>query len=177
MELPLYDSKVDSTRNAVVSKCEKFRYTLFRKWDDSKPLVMFIMLNPSTADAMYDDPTIRRCIGFAKSWGFGGLYVGNLFAYRATDPKNLLTCENIIGADNKYWLDKMASLCEYVVVAWGNSTIMNKLTKKISANYRPLKGIENLHFIEYSNDGTPKHPLYLKGDLKPKKVSEINFKI
>src|SRR3546814_16904510 len=63
---------------------------LWRIWDDTKPQCMFIMLNPSTADADLDDPTIRRCIGFAKSWGYGGLQVCNLFAYRSTEPRELL---------------------------------------------------------------------------------------
>ena len=76
---------------AVFSPCERYRYKLWRVWDPARPLgcVMFLMLNPSTATDTEDDPTIRRCIGYARSWGYGGLYVGNLFAYRATDPADL----------------------------------------------------------------------------------------
>ena len=69
-------------RNAELSACGKYRYRLSRIWDDKKPLVLFIMLNPSTADAEQDDPTIRRCIAFAKNWGYGGFMAGNLFAFR-----------------------------------------------------------------------------------------------
>ena len=71
----------ESTLNgAIISDCGKYRYQLWRKWDPSLPVVLFIMLNPSQADASEDDPTIRRCINYAKSWGYGGIYVGNLFA-------------------------------------------------------------------------------------------------
>ena len=89
-------NSVDSTsvknlnRGATFSKCKIYRYRLWRIWDAKKPTVLFIMLNPSTAGSTMDDPTIKRCIGFAKSWGYGGLYVGNLFAYRSTQPKGLL---------------------------------------------------------------------------------------
>ncbi len=161
--------KTDATQNAVISQCEKYRYTLYRAWDKSKPKVMFIMLNPSTADATFDDPTIRRCIGFAKSWGFGSLYVGNLFAYRATNPKSLFLTDNPIGENNKYWLDKMVSLSDKVVCAWGNSPILKRFQKtNKNDEYQPLLGYQNLHYIDLSNDGTPKHPLYLKGDLQLK---------
>jgi len=160
--------KVDVTRNAVISDCEKYRYTLYRKWDKSKPIIMFLMLNPSTADATFDDPTIRRCIGFAKSWGYGGLFVGNLFAYRATNPKSLFLTDNPIGKNNEEFIGTMARLSQKIVCAWGNSAIVKKLLKK-HPNYKPLLGLgNNTYYIDLSNDGTPKHPLYLKGDLELK---------
>ena len=76
-------------KSAEISPCGLYRYSLTRKWEAWKGTVNFIMLNPSTADAQEDDPTIRRCIGFAKAWGYGGIVVTNLFAYRATNPKEL----------------------------------------------------------------------------------------
>ena len=76
-------------KGAIISKDKKHRYRLWRIWDDSLPKALFIMLNPSTADVMLDDPTIRRCIGFAKSWGYGGIYVGNIFSLRSSNPKDL----------------------------------------------------------------------------------------
>lgn len=94
-------------KSAIISECGKYRYSLSRIWDENKANVLFIMLNPSTADGDVDDPTIRRCIGFAKSWGYGGIYVGNLFAYRATDPKELLKVENPIGFENIHHLMDM----------------------------------------------------------------------
>ncbi len=159
------------TRRAYISECEKYRYQLYRRWDESLPMVMFLMLNPSTADANIDDPTIRRCIAFARSWGFGGLYVGNLFAFRSTDPKEILKCEEPIGSDNSLHLKKMASKCELIVCAWGNSPIVDKLGKRFGSDYLPLKGLTNLRYLELSNDGTPKHPLYLKGDLIPQEFN------
>ncbi|GHX72979.1 hypothetical protein VCSRO16_3593 [Vibrio cholerae] len=69
---------------AELSKCRKYRYALWRTWDSDKPFAMFIGLNPSTADEKNDDPTLRRCINFAKSWGYGGVCMANLFAFRAT---------------------------------------------------------------------------------------------
>lgn len=161
------------SRSAVISDCEKYRYSLERKWDETKPRVMFLMLNPSTADANVDDATIRRCIGFAKNWGFGSLCVGNLFAYRSTNPKELLKTKEPMGILNKWHLDFMAKESEMIVCAWGNAPIVNKLGKKFGENYKPLKGIENLHYIDLSNDGTPKHPLYLKSELMPKKYEVV----
>lgn len=158
-------------KKALISNDKKYRYSLSRIWDDSKPSVMFIMLNPSTADSDVDDPTIRRCIGFAKSWGYGGIYVGNLFAYRSTDPKKLFNSDNPIGHHNKNWLDTMSIGCEKVVCAWGNSGIVKRLGDKFGTEYKPLKGIDNLYYIDLCNDGTPKHPLYLKSNLELKKYS------
>jgi len=161
MEIPLFES---TKKGGVLSECQTYRYRLWRIWDEVKPKVMFIMLNPSTADADIDDPTIRRCIGFAKSWGFGGLYVGNLFAYRSTQPNGLLEPDDAVGIDNNYHLQEMSKECEIAICAWGNSPILSKIKPK----HEPLKyvGIP-LHYIELSKNGTPKHPLYLKSELKP----------
>jgi hypothetical protein len=157
----------NETRSAVISEDRQYRYELRRTWDESKPKVLFIMLNPSTADANIDDPTIRRCIGFAKRWGFGGILVGNLFAYRATEPKALLSTDNPIGKDNIKHLQLMYNESEIIICAWGNSKIIDRLDRKIS-DYKPLSGIiGKLHYLELSNDGTPKHPLYLKSNLIP----------
>lgn len=156
-------SKLDIKKGAVISKCEKYRYQLWRIWDESLPAVMFVMLNPSTADADEDDPTIRRCIGFAKSWGYGGIYVGNLFAYRATNPKELLYQEEAEGGFNWPHLLTMEVKCDKIICAWGNYGIVKKLTYK---KYKPVLRSKS-HCLGISKDGAPKHPLYLKGDLKP----------
>lgn len=163
---------------AVLSDCKKFRYSLTRIWDDSKPRVLFIMLNPSTADAEKEDPTIRRCIGFAKDWGYGGLYVVNLFALRATNPKELLTAPFVVGVENEKWIRRMSSLAHLVVCAWGNSSIVSKLQKRLDPNWKPLSWINKpLHYLELSNDGTPKHPLYLPKNVTPKpyEVSRVSL--
>ncbi len=87
------------TRNAHLSICRRYRYALLRRWGEGKN-AMFIGLNPSTADETADDPTIRRCVSFAKAWGFGGLCMANLFAYRATNPADMLMQADPIGPDN-----------------------------------------------------------------------------
>ena len=159
--------------SAVISGCGKYRYSLTRIWDESKPKVMFIMLNPSTADASNDDPTIRRCIGFAKSWGFGGLYVCNLFAYRATDPKELLKVHNPFGDQNIWHTRKLSDEVDTIVCAWGNKPILKKILK----NQNPYKLLDfarlKLHYLELSKDETPKHPLYLRGDISPTQVAYV----
>lgn len=159
-------------KGAIISDCKKYRYSLWRTWDETKPKVLFIMLNPSTADENIDDPTIRRCISFAKDWGYGSLVVGNLFALRATDPKELLNSEDPMGCDNIVYLNKMYDECDLIVCAWGNSGIVNKICKKFK-EYEPLTNAPvDLSYIDLAKDGTPKHPLYLKKELKPKKFYE-----
>jgi hypothetical protein len=154
--------------SAVISDCQKYRYSLTRIWDARKPRVLFIMLNPSTADAEEDDPTIRRCIGFAKDWGYGGLSVVNLFAWRATKPRELLTAPFVVGVENEKWIRRMSSLADLVVCAWGNSSIVGKLQKRLDHTWKPLSWIDKpLYYLQLSNDGTPRHPLYLPKNLTP----------
>src|SRR5258708_39445492 len=104
---------------ADLSPDRLYRYTLRRTWDSTLPQILFIGLNPSTADAQRDDPTLRRCIGFARRWGYGQLVVGNLFAFRATRPTELRSCADPIGTDNDSWLQTLAASAGCVVVAWG----------------------------------------------------------
>ena len=92
------DNRIKS--EAMLSVDRKYRYVLTRTWDETLSNIMFVGLNPSTADETTDDPTIRRCINFAKSWGYGGLYMVNLFAYRSTNPNNIRIVDNPIGDDN-----------------------------------------------------------------------------
>lgn len=153
----LNKSKV--VKGAILSKCKTYRYSLWRIWNDEKPLVYFIMLNPSTADQNVDDKTIRRLIGFAGAWGFGGFYVGNLFGYRATDPDELKGAvywkKEIVGEENDAHLLNMAKSAETIVFAWGTKgTYMNR-DKKVMAMF------PKAYCIELSKDGIPKHPLYL----------------
>ena len=105
---------------AELSECRTYRYVLWRIWDNSKPKIMFIGLNPSTADENTDDNTITRCISFAKSWGYGGFYMTNLFAYRSKDKSQLYCVDNPIGIDNDEYIIKYANLSEKVIAAWGN---------------------------------------------------------
>jgi len=153
-------------KTAVISDDKKYRYYLERRWDINKGIVCFIMLNPSTADAEVDDPTIRRCVGFAKSWGYGGIIVVNLYALRSTDPKNLLTSEDPIGPGNIENLIRGHYRSRLTVCAWGNGKIVDKIQKRFPS-YKPLNKFTDLHYLDLSIDGTPKHPLYLKSCLTP----------
>jgi hypothetical protein len=117
-------------KGAVISECEKYRYALWRVWRKDKLKVMFVMLNPSTADSNKDDPTIRRCIDFAKSWGYGGIVIGNLFGLRATDPKELLNTDDPKGLHNDYWLRMLPELADQIICAWGNDGNLNNADKQ-----------------------------------------------
>jgi len=154
-------------KTAIISECKQYRYELTRTWDESMPKVLFIMLNPSTADADNDDPTIRRCIGFAKSWGYGGLIVCNLFAYRATNPKELLKCKDPVGISNIDHVSKACTNVEKVITAWGNYPIVDKLMKGKSAFRMLTHSLKKLHYIDISKTHCPKHPLYLSKELQP----------
>lgn len=152
-------------KNAVISKDGKYRYELSRIWDEKKGNVLIVMLNPSTADADKDDPTIRRCISFAKQWGYGGVYVGNLFAYRSASLKALLKARDPIGEDNEKHLKVMLKKTKETICAWGHGDIIDKIQRRIGHEHLPLVG--DLYAIDYNKDGVPKHPLYLKKNLTP----------
>ena len=151
-------------KGAILSSCKKHRLQLWREWDSNLPKVLFIMLNPSTADHKQDDPTLRRCIDYAKQWGYGGLYIGNLYSLRAADPKTLVKVSKFNHRDNYKHIVSIAQQCQLVVCAWGNYPIIKKLGTPLNI----LKQLnQKLHCIDLSKTGTPKHPLYLKKSLTP----------
>ena len=150
-------------RTACIDETGDYRYKLSRIWNSDEPMVMFIMLNPSTADANVDDPTIRRCIGFAKSWGYGGLWVGNLFALRSPHTEDLLLADDPVGSQNNAALNSMADCSDLVVAAWG--AFAAKFPAR-EAQVREMFG-PRLYCLATTKGGHPQHPLYLKGDLTP----------
>jgi hypothetical protein len=156
------DLKIES--GATFDSTGKYRFSLWRLWDISKPHVVFIMLNPSTANAETDDPTIRRCVNFAKTWGYGGLKVVNLFPLVSAYPKVLLIerhwvqeniAENII-------LDEVKG-AGIIVAAWGSFREAQERSLYI---LNMLDGYP-LYCLGVNKDGSPKHPLYIKGDVVP----------
>ena len=147
---------------AEFSDCRKYRYTLTRYWDETKPYAVFICLNPSTADETKDDPTVRRCINFSKAWGYGGFVMLNLFSFRATDPKVMKAEYEPIGKDNDVWIKHMADKAGIVIAAWGMHGAFLRRNEEI---LEMLNG--QLHCLALTKDGHPRHPLYLKKDLKP----------
>ena len=146
-------------KEAILSEDHKYRYQLSRIWDEELPSILFIMLNPSIADAKDDDPTIRRVVNFAKSWGYGGVYVGNLYAFRSTDPKGLRDIEDPVGEDNITHVQSLLPLVNKVIYAWGHN-------KNEPTWLREM--VDKPYCIDVSKKGLPKHPLYLKKDLQPK---------
>lgn len=169
---------------AEISECGAYRYALWRTVGgglDRDPedyrVVGFVMLNPSTADATVDDPTIRRCTGYAKRWGFDALYVVNLFAYRATHPNELLELlsrRDGWSADqhNDEAIEQMLTSCELVVGAWGASggNAAHFLGAKLLEKYPHMMA------LGLTQDGQPRHPLYMpkaidRRDLVPLKLT------
>ena len=127
------------------------------------------MLNPSTADANRDDPTIRRCIDFAQRWGYGGLLVGNLFAYRSTDPKGLLAADDPVGPENDRHLAHLAESCNIVVAAWGAVSRPDHLRR--ATEVREIVG-HKLYCLGMTTSGQPRHPLYVRSNVLPKPYAE-----
>lgn len=151
--------------DAKLSDCRTYRYALWRTWDESKPYAMFIGLNPSTADETEDDPTIRRCIAFAKDWGYGGLCMGNLFAFRATKPGDMMLVQDPVGPDNDRWLQNLAGNAGVIVAAWGNGGSYRGRSKEI------LSMFQNLMCLKQNQSGEPVHPLYQPSSAMPKAIA------
>jgi hypothetical protein len=156
---------------ATISDCGKYRFDLRRVWDVTTPPVLFVMLNPSTADASEDDPTIRRCVGFAKSWGRGGIVVVNLFALRATDPGELLEAYrrrvDPIGPDNDRHIRAWADRCPIRVAAWGAHPYALGRANYVRTLFSPHGWNLPLCHLGLTKGAHPRHPLYVKGDTKP----------
>lgn len=155
------ESSQQLSSGAVLSECRNYRYNLWRIWGPSQKRVMFIGLNPSTADESVDDRTIRRCIAFSKFWGYDGLFMTNLFAYRATKPKDMLRAIEPVGADCDRTLIETSQKVELVVAAWG----MHGGHAGRDNNVRKL--LPKLHYLALTKFGKPRHPLYLRSDLRP----------
>lgn len=152
-----------ATSGAVLSDCGRYRYTLTRRWAPGAPM-LFVMLNPSTADASMDDPTIRRCIGFAKREGCGALEVVNLFAFRATDPAALSTATDPIGPDNDRHIVEAAVRGGVIVAAWGASVPAALRTRPAQVGRLLRETRLRLWCLGMTSGGAPRHPLYVRGD-------------
>jgi hypothetical protein len=148
---------------AEFSACRKYRYALWRrwKWEGYAQQVMFIGLNPSTADESTNDPTIRRCIQFAKDWGYGGLLMLNAFALRATDPRDLKGVKDLVGPKNDEAFCYRRTQVGLIVAAWG--THCSKMREEQILHFigKPV------HCLGKTKAGHPKHPLYSRRDTQP----------
>jgi hypothetical protein len=161
----LFDKAVES--GATFSSCQRYRYRLWRTWDSSLQSMVCIGLNPSTADATNDDPTIRRVIGFAKFWGFGSLVMLNIFAYRATNPLVMLAAPEPVGPENDATILAEVSKASLILVAWGDS---GKTKGKVRAG-AVVKIIgdagKQALCLGMTRSGSPRHPLYVPADYQP----------
>ena len=167
VSLPYDTSQTEHGKaTAVFSADRRHRYWLVRTWDSSKPTVAFLMLNPSTADAFKLDPTVRRCWGYAKEWGYGSLVVVNIFGLRSTDPKMLYGHPDPIGHDNDTFIRHAAETSDMVVSGWGNHGSLNSRGAEVLSMFEDNADI-SLHALKITKQGNPSHPLYLRGDLIP----------
>ena len=144
----------------MFSRDRRYRYRLWRRWDRSRPVVAFVMLNPSTADARRDDPTIRRCMGFAERWGYGGIEVVNLFGLRASDPRTLRAARDPVGPRNDTHLRRAVRRARLVVAAWGADRAARSRERALSGRLSP-----RARCLGTTRSGAPRHPLYLRGDV------------
>ena len=161
------------TRSAIISECGTYRYSLTREWEQGDGAVLFIMLNPSTADGSQDDPTIRRCMGFAQAWGAKRLEVRNLFAYRATKPKDMIAAQkmsvDIVGPENAAGVLCSAASATKIVCAWGAQK---------EARYPGKRMINSLldaglvpWALRITSAGAPEHPLFVPASVEPARLS------
>jgi hypothetical protein len=175
---PRPDGIVADATLGMLDGQERYRYDLRRTWGGpGSPLVNFVMLNPSTADASEDDPTVRRCIGFARGWDFGGLAITNLFAWRATDPKGLKAAPDPVGPANDGFIAEWAGKAALVVCAWGAMSPLSSWAVEpppwdgVTRARRVLEILRGLGVkpkaLGLTAAGHPAHPLYLAGATRP----------
>jgi len=148
-------------RITILSPCRTYRYTLWREWLGGEGYALFIGLNPSTADEVEDDRTIRRCISFAQRWGYGALCMTNLFAFRTVSPEIMKAASDPVGPENNAHLVAAAAGASVVVAAWGVDGAFKGRDREVRAL------LPRLHYLQLTKDGHPSHPLYLPASLRP----------
>ncbi len=148
---------------AVFDASGMYRYSLWRAWYADHPRVGFVMLNPSTADEQRNDPTIRRCIEFARAWRFGSIEVVNLFAYKGTDMKELLKVDDPVGDENDFFIERAMERCSTVVAGWGTKGTLLGRDRQVM---QLLRCKQDVYCLGVTKDGHPRHPLYVRGDIR-----------
>ncbi|MFI5400343.1 MAG: DUF1643 domain-containing protein [SAR324 cluster bacterium] len=159
----------DMLRRARFSRCGRYRYALTRTWGYGGT-VAFVMLNPSTADGTRDDPTIRRCIGLARGWGYGGIEVVNLFAWRATQPRDLRRAAAPEGASNRRALWAAIRRAEAVVLAWGNGGGWRDAGARLLRRLGSERPGQDLACLGWTRRGHPRHVLYVRKDVQRRPI-------
>ena len=159
---------IASDSGAVFSRCRRWRYLLWRRWDAARPAANFLMLNPSTADEFRLDPSCTRARRYAERWGYGALIVTNLFGWRATDPGAMKAAREPVGRANDEAILRAAREAAIVVCAWGNHGAHLRRSTTVTDLLRAA-GIA-LHALRVTGAGEPAHPLYLHASLAPKRI-------
>lgn len=154
----------NSESGAKFSACRRWRYLLWRRWNESKPVANFLMLNPSTADEHRLDPSCTRARNYAERWGFGALVVTNLFGWRATDPQEMKAARDPVGRGNDAAILRAARASAIVVCAWGNHGAHLGRSQQVVSALRAAA--VDLSFLRMNSAGEPAHPLYLPGSLR-----------
>jgi hypothetical protein len=144
-----------------------YRYTLWRIWDRSKPILLYIMLNPSTADDVENDPTIRRCIGFAHELGYGGIMVVNLFAYRSVSPDALGYAKDPIGPNNDHHILVQARAADRIICAWGPNGAFRDRDIAVMKMLREGGVTARIECLRLTKANHPGHPLYIMSGTVP----------
>lgn len=166
---------------AWFSSCRRFRYVLWRRWNPG-PALMWILLNPSTADDKDLDPTLRRCLRFSQDLGYGAMCITNLFPYRATDPKEMKRFYEInwyekfvqeSGWENIHAISRCSEKCDAVIAGWGKHGGLMRRNDTVAEMIEAKRGL--LNCLDVCGDGNPKHPLYLRADLKPRAWSRLEL--
>ncbi|MDE0591105.1 DUF1643 domain-containing protein [Halocynthiibacter sp. C4] len=155
--------KDDAPSTAVYSDCEKYRYSLTRVWDESGKRAFFIMLNPSTATEVQNDPTVERCERRARALGFGGFRVANIFAWRDTDPRKMRAAADPVGPENDAAILEGCAWADTIICAWGTHGAHLNRGEAVA---KLLQG-QTLYHLGLSKAGHPKHPLYISYSVQP----------
>lgn len=155
------------SRSAEISPCANYRYLLTRTQLFGHGACVFVMLNPSTADGMRDDPTIRRCLGFVSDWGYHQLRVVNLFAWRATHPRDMLRQVDPVGPDGDGWILRATEDADMIVCAWGAQSAAPVRRRADQVRQLLVGNGRALHHLGLSFEGQPRHPLFLERSRKP----------
>ena len=160
---------VGNSSGASFSRCRRWRYLLWRRWDESRPAANFLMLNPSTADEVKLDPSCTRARIYAERWGYGALIVTNLFGWRATDPEEMKAARDPVGRGNDRAILAAAREAAIVVCAWGNHGAHRDRSLETLARLKSAR--IPLFVLRINGSGEPAHPLYLPAALRPRRLA------
>lgn len=164
--------KGDAPSTAIYSDCERYRYSLTRVWDPKGPKALFVMLNPSTATEVQNDPTVERCERRARALGFGSFCVTNIFAWRDTDPRKMRAASDPIGPENDKTILEFSEWADRIICAWGTHGAHLKRGPQVELLLRKTR--RPLHHLGLSKAGHPKHPLYIAYSEQPQVWLEQN---